>query len=86
VQTVLTAKPPQGYVATPNSLVSKEKLGQINTKIDQALKQSPKLTLNQATQLIEAEGLSDASFALTHLGYKIIWRGINIDQAEVHKS
>lgn len=85
VKAVFAVNPPLGYVAMPNILVSREKLGQINGRIEECLKQSGKLTLSEATQLIEAEGVSDASSALTQLGYKITWRGISSDQAEVSK-
>lgn len=85
VQTVLTDNPPFEYMATPKSLVSKEKLQQIQDKLNKALKQEVKgkLTLDQATLLIESEGLSDASVILSHLGYKITWHGISSQQAEV---
>jgi hypothetical protein len=85
VQTVFSADPPEGYVAMPNSLVSKEKLQQIQGILNQALKQAEKrkLTLHQATQLIEAEGLTDASTTLNYLGYKIAWHGINSQEADV---
>jgi hypothetical protein len=83
VQAVLTANPPQGYLPMSNSLVSKEKLQQISCVLKKALEQSGKLTLSQATQAIEAEGISDASCALNYLGYKITWHGINSEQAEI---
>jgi predicted nuclease of restriction endonuclease-like RecB superfamily len=83
VQTVLTTEVPEGYVSMPTSLVSKEKLQQISCALDKTLKQVGKLSLSQATQIIEAEGLSDASYALTYLGYKIVWHGINSEQAEI---
>jgi hypothetical protein len=86
VQAVLTVNSPSGYVAMPNILVSKEKLRQISSRIEECLNQSGKLTLTKATQIIEAEGISDASYALTQLGYKITWHGINSEQAEVSKS
>ncbi len=82
---VLAVNPPSGYVAMPNILVSKEKLIQINNRIEECLKQSEKLPLTQAIRLIEAEGVSDASCVLIQLGYKIAWRGINSEQAEVSK-
>ncbi len=85
VTAVLTVNSPLGYVAMPNILVSKKKLGQIGTAIEEWLKQSGKLSLSEATGIIEAEGVSDASCALTHLGYKITWHGINSEQAEVSK-
>ena len=83
VQAVLTANPPSDYVPMPNSLVSKEKLQQIYSALNEALKQSGKLTLSQATQIIEAEGISDISCTLNYLGYKITWHGINSEQAEI---
>jgi predicted nuclease of restriction endonuclease-like RecB superfamily len=76
-KTVLAVNPPSGYVAMPNLLVSKEKLIQINIIIEECIKKSGKLFLTEATRLIEAEGVSDASCVLTQLGYKIIWHGIN---------
>ncbi|MGD6810796.1 MAG: DUF790 family protein [Candidatus Bathyarchaeia archaeon] len=83
VQTALNANPPLGYLQTANSLVSKELLQQIRVVLDEALKQSGKLALTQATQLIEAKGVNDTSRVLTHLGYKIAWHGINSEQAEI---
>ena len=83
---VLTVNPPSDYVAMPNILVRKEKLIQINNQIEECLKQSGKLPLTEAIRLIEAEGVSDASCALTQLGYKITWRGINSEKAEVSKA
>lgn len=85
VKAVFAVKPPVGYVAMPNILVNKEKLEQINSRIEECLKQLGKLTLSEATRIIEAEGVSDASSALTQLGYKIRWRGISSEQAEVSK-
>jgi uncharacterized protein len=85
VKVVLSVNPPPDYVAMPNILVSKEKLIQIGNRIEECLKQSGKLTLTQATKVIETEGVSDATCALTALGYKITWHGINSEQAEVSK-
>ncbi|MCW4017764.1 MAG: DUF790 family protein [Candidatus Bathyarchaeota archaeon] len=83
VQAVLTANVPSGYLPLSNSLVSEKKLQQIHMVLNEARKQSGKLTLSQATQLIEATGLHDVSCALTALNYKIVWRGINSEQAEI---
>lgn len=85
VKMVLTVNPPSGYVALPSILVNKEKLAQIDTQIRERLQQSGKLSLTEATRVIEAEGVNDASNALATLGYKITWRGINSEQAEVSK-
>jgi hypothetical protein len=85
VKAVFAANSPLGYVAMPNILVSKEKLAQIDKQIGERLRQSGKLSLTEATRVIETEGVSDASSALATLGYKITWRGINSEQAEVSK-
>jgi predicted nuclease of restriction endonuclease-like RecB superfamily len=85
VKTFLIINSPSGYWVMPNILVSKEKLKQINIRIEECLNQSGKLNLTKATQIIEAEGVSDASCVLTQLGYKITWRGINSEHAEVSK-
>ena len=82
---VLSVNPPSDYVAMPNLIVSKEKLTQINKLIEESPKQTGKLPLTEAIRLIEAEGVSDASCVLTYLDYKITWRGINSEKAEVSK-
>jgi predicted nuclease of restriction endonuclease-like RecB superfamily len=83
VQTVLTTNPPTGYIPISNGLISTEKLQQISNKLTTALQQHGKLTLNQATTLIEAEGVNDITNILDHLAYKIKWHGINSAQAEI---
>ena len=81
----LTANPPSGYVAMPNILVNKEKLAQIGNQIEECLRPSGKFPLTEAIRVIEAEGVSDASCVLSQLGYRITWRGIDSEQAEVSK-
>ena len=83
VREVFITNPPSGYVAMPNNLVSEEMFEQVASALKDALKQSSKLTLPQATKTIEALGISDASHALNYLGYKIKWNGINSEQAEI---
>ena len=85
VRAFLAANSPEGYVAMPNFLVSKEKLEEISITIEEYLKRLGKLSLTEATRITEAEGITDASYALTQLGYKITWHGINSDQADVSK-
>jgi predicted nuclease of restriction endonuclease-like RecB superfamily len=86
VKAVIATNPPTGYVALPNFLVSKEKLTKIDTQIEERLRQSGKLSLTEATRILETEGISDASGALATLGYKITWHGISSEQAEVSKT
>jgi predicted nuclease of restriction endonuclease-like RecB superfamily len=83
VQTVLTATPPIGYIPISNGLISTEKLQQISNKLNNALQHHGKLTLSQATTLIEAEGVNDITNILDRLAYKIRWHGINSAQAEI---
>ncbi len=85
VTAVLYTNPPTGYLAMPNSLVSKEKLEQANVAITKYLKKTGKLNLGEATRIVEAEGIIDASCTLTQLGYRIKWLGINPEQAAVYK-
>jgi hypothetical protein len=82
-QTVLMTNPPIGYVSTANGLISKEKLQQISNTLNNAIKQTGKLTLTQATNIIEKEGTNDTTNILEHLSYKIKWHGINSEQAEI---
>jgi predicted nuclease of restriction endonuclease-like RecB superfamily len=83
IQTVLTANPPTNYIPIANGLISKEKLQQISNKLNNALKQSEKLTLSQVTTIIETEGVNDITNILQCLAYKIKWHGINSEQAEI---
>ncbi|MDR0373697.1 MAG: DUF790 family protein [Nitrososphaerota archaeon] len=83
VQAVLDANPPAGYVSISNGLVSQGKLEQISNALSVALNQSGKLTLSQATLIVEAEGVGDISGILARLAYTIRWRGINSEQAEL---
>jgi hypothetical protein len=81
----LVVNPPSGYVALADILVSNEKLLQIDDKIRVATSQSGKLPLKEAARIIEEEGVDDSANVLTMLGYRIKWRGIDSQQAEVSK-
>jgi len=83
VQEVLTTNTPKGYIHISNGLVSEEKLEKIANTLTNTLKKSGKLTLSQATTLIETEGITDITNILNHLNYKIKWHGINSEQAEI---
>ena len=82
----LVANPPFGYVVLADVLVSSDRLFEIGRRIKEALGEADKLPLKEATRIIEGEGVEDSSNALVALGYKIMWRGINRDQAEVTKA
>jgi uncharacterized protein len=86
VQTLLTATPPKDYLAMPNSIISKEKLVQLNNVLEERLLKSGKLMLSEAIDVIESKGVSDASCILSGLGYKIVWRGLDSEKAEIYKN
>ena len=81
----LVVSPPSGYVALADILVSNEKLVQISNRIRIAISKPGKLPLKEAARIIEEEGVDDSANVLTMLGYRIRWRGINSEQAEVSK-
>jgi uncharacterized protein len=81
----LSINPPSGYVALADMLVSNEKLLQISDRITLAISQSKKLPLKEAARIIEKEGVDDPANVLATLGYKIRWRGIDVEKAEVSK-
>lgn len=83
IKEVLTANPPTEYIPITNGLVSRKKLQQISNALNNTWKQLGKLTLNQASTIIEAEGVADITNILDCLSYKIKWHGINSEQAEV---
>jgi len=81
----LVVSPPCGYVVLADILVSNEKLLQIGDRIRVAIGQSGKLAFKEAAGIIAEEGVDDSANVLTMLGYRIRWRGINSEQAEVSK-
>jgi len=85
VKAVLTEKPPQDYVVMSDKLVRKDLLEQIGRTIDERIRQQGRISLSEAAETIETEGVEDATGVLEALGYKINWRGISIENAEVVK-
>ena len=81
----LNANVPSDYVAMPDVLVSNEKLLQIGKRIKEAVCATGKLSLNESSRIIEEEGVEDSANVLAKLGYRIKWRGINSEQAEISK-
>ncbi len=79
----LVVSPPSGYVALADILVSNEKLLQIGDRIRVAISQSGKLPFKEVARIIEEEGVDDSANVLAILGYRIRWRGIDSEQAEV---
>ena len=85
VKAVLTEKPPKGYVVMSDKLVRKDRLEQIGRTIDERIRQKGRISLSEAAETIETEGVEDATGVLEALGYKINWRGISTENAEVVK-
>ncbi|MGD8565959.1 MAG: DUF790 family protein [Candidatus Bathyarchaeota archaeon] len=85
VRVALTDKPPAGYRVLPNSMVKNTKLEEISKIIEEKKEQTERLTLTEAEEILRTEGLKDVSNILRTLGYKIVWRGINPEAAEIIK-
>jgi hypothetical protein len=85
VRAFLTVNTPPDYIALADVLVSNEKLMQIGRRIKEAIDGAGKLSLKEAARIIEEEGLEDSANVLARLSYKIKWRGINSEQAEISK-
>lgn len=85
VKAALAERPPQGYVVLSNELVGKDRLEQIRSTIEEQMSQKGRLSLSEAAETIESEGVEDATGVLEALGYKINWHGISAEQAEVVK-
>jgi predicted nuclease of restriction endonuclease-like RecB superfamily len=79
---VIQAKPPQDYVILASGLIRKSKLEEIRKKLEQSL-QHKRLRLSEAEKIIAAEGVKDHTSTLNALGFKVIWRDINADNAEI---
>jgi predicted nuclease of restriction endonuclease-like RecB superfamily len=83
VKTALTEKPPPGYVVLSSGLVREDKLEQIRGEVEAQMGPIGRLSLSEAVRIVEAEGVADATRVFEVLGYKVLWRGINAEKAEV---
>ncbi len=86
IKAVFGSKAPDEYVVLSNSLIKKGKLAEIKKVIEDRLIASKKISLLEATQLIESVGVMDTTDVLTKLNYKIIWHGISAQQAEISRA
>ena len=84
VRAALTEKTPNNYTLLPDSLIRKDKLEQLRKKLDQQITKNGKLSLTEATKIAQTEQV-DLTSAIQALGYKIIWHGINAENAEIVK-
>jgi hypothetical protein len=85
VRAVLTEKTPSNYTVLPDSIVRKDKLEQLKKKLEQKIAEKGKLALTEAIKIGQAEQV-DLTAASQTLGYKIIWHGINTENAEIIKA
>jgi predicted nuclease of restriction endonuclease-like RecB superfamily len=80
----LTEKPPCNYMVLPDSLIRKDKIEQIREKLDQQIAEKGRLALSEAVRIAQTEQI-DLTSAIQTFGYKIIWHGINTENAEIVK-
>jgi hypothetical protein len=85
VRTALAKNPPPDYAVMTNCLIRKDKLEQIGKKIEEKTGPSGRLSLPETAKIVETEGVEDAYDTIEALGYKIVWRGISTEKAEVIK-
>ncbi|MCW3997622.1 MAG: DUF790 family protein [Candidatus Bathyarchaeota archaeon] len=84
VRETLTQNPPKNYIIWSKGLIRKEKFAQIKKKIDEKFENSKRLPLSAVTKILNEEGIESTS-VVNSVGYKIIWRGLDIENAEVIK-
>ena len=73
-----------GYRLLGDVLISESTLADIGRHLDERMEEGV-LTLNEAVSLVEELGGARPSRILEHLGYRIEWRGINPEKAEVRR-
>lgn len=73
-----------GYKALPELLVREDKLREMKTSLRRRMAKG-KLSLHEASKIIEELGGVKATIILEALGYRIKWRGINPEVAEVEE-
>jgi predicted nuclease of restriction endonuclease-like RecB superfamily len=83
VRKALIEKTPKGYLAFPNSLVKREKIEIIKKKINEKIEKKGNISLIEAFKIIDEEQIEDNSRVIEVLGYKILWHGIKIEDAEL---
>jgi predicted nuclease of restriction endonuclease-like RecB superfamily len=83
VKAALIEKQPQGYVAMRDELVRNDVLERVRKGIEEHIDQKGQLCYSDAVKTVEAVGVKDATTILEMLGYKIVWRGISGERAEV---
>jgi len=83
-RTALTERTPSNYIILPDSLIRKDTLEQLKKKLDQKIAEKGKLSLTEAEKIAQTEQVN-LTAAISTLGYKVIWHGINTENAEIVK-
>ncbi len=83
VKDMLKERPPKDYIPLEDSLVKKERLEQVGKTLAEKAHRNGRLSLIEAQKIIEEEKVKDSSGVLKILGYRIVWRGIDPENAEV---
>ena len=84
VRTRLIEKTPDDYVVLPDKLVRKDRLQKIRELLDHEIAKTSEVPLKKAKLITQKQGI-DLTSAIETLGYKILWRGINEENAIVTK-
>jgi predicted nuclease of restriction endonuclease-like RecB superfamily len=82
VRDMLTQNPPKNYIIWSKGLIRKDKVDHIKKKVDQMMENSKKLSLSAVTKILNQEGV-DSTSIINSFGYKIIWHGLDINNAEI---
>ena len=85
VKALLKERPPRGYIPLEESLVKREKLEHIEISLTEKAHGSGRLPLIEAQEIIEGEQVKETSDVLRVLGYRIVWHGIDPENAVVIK-
>lgn len=85
VRKVLAQKRFPGYLCLGDIYIKTIKMKEIWEMLEDRLDQRP-LSLHEASRIIEKAGGRRPTQILTSLGYKIEWKGINPQSAEIHRN
>jgi predicted nuclease of restriction endonuclease-like RecB superfamily len=80
----LIEKNPSNYIVLPDSLIRIDKLKQLKEKLEQQIAEKGKLSLTEAEKIAQKEQVN-LTAAISTLGFKVIWHGINTENAEIVK-
>ena len=79
---VLVKNTPEDYIVWSKGLIKKEKVHNIKQKINKKIQFKKKLPLTIVIGLLEKEGIKEVSL-INSVGYKIVWHGLDLKNADV---